>query len=75
MPGIFFLAGFALVAGSLFELLVTGETHEHGSRFIVMTFLFSTGMILLMTRVIDYVLVLVEERVRYWKKTAEKGDS
>lgn len=75
VPGVFFLSGFALVSGSLFELLVTGETYEHWSRFIVMTFLLSTGMILIMTRGLDYVLVLVEQRARYWKLTVSEDKS
>jgi glycosyltransferase involved in cell wall biosynthesis len=66
--GLFVLAGGVLVLGSFLQLLQTGETYEHWSRFIVMTFCFSTAIILLATRSIDYVLQLVRERMRYWQK-------
>ena len=61
------VAGGSLVLGSLLELLETGSTYEHWSRFIVMTSCFSTSAILLVTRCIDYVLGLVRVRVSYWQ--------
>ena len=59
-------AGGALVLGSAVELLETGHTNEHWSRYVAMTFCFSTAIILAVIRGIDYVLNLVEERLRYW---------
>ena len=61
--------GGALVLGSLLELLATGATYEHWSRFIAMTFCLSLVTVLLITRGMDYVLGLVRERVGYWQKT------
>jgi hypothetical protein len=61
------LMGFGLVASSFFELLRTGATYEHWSRFVVMSFFLSTALILLATRAIEYVLSLVEQRLQYWK--------
>jgi glycosyltransferase involved in cell wall biosynthesis len=65
------IAGGSLVVGSLLELLETGSTYEHWSRFIVMTFCFSTLTILLVTRSIDYVLGLVRVRAAYWQHLGE----
>ena len=67
-PAALFLIGGSLVLGSFLELVTTGSTYEHWSRFIVMTFCFSTAIVLLVTRSIDYVLRLVRERVLYWQR-------
>ncbi len=58
-------AGVVLVIPSFLELVRTGATYEHWSRFIAMSFLCSLALILVVTRVIDYVLQLVEERLAY----------
>jgi len=58
----------SLVLGSLLQLLETGETYAHWSRFIVMTFCLSIVTILLITRCMEYVLGLVRERVQYWQQ-------
>ncbi|MSV35728.1 MAG: glycosyltransferase family 2 protein [Bryobacterales bacterium] len=65
-------AGGSLVLGSFLQLLATGSTYEHWSRFIVMTFCFSTMIILLVARSIDYVLGLVRERAGYWQELRKK---
>lgn len=67
------MAGGSLVLGSLLELLETGSTFEHWSRFIVMTSCFFTAAILLVTRSIDYVLGLVRVRVSYWQHLGNSG--
>ncbi len=58
-------AGVALVIPSFLELVRTGATYEHWSRFIAMSFLCSLALILVVTRMIDYVLQLVAERLAY----------
>jgi hypothetical protein len=63
--------GGSLVLGSLLQLLETGSTYEHWSRFIVMTFCLGIVTILLITRCIEYVLGLVRERVLYWQQLRE----
>jgi glycosyltransferase involved in cell wall biosynthesis len=68
VPVLLCLIGGSLVLGSFLELVKTGATYEHWSRYIVMTFCFSTAVILVATRGIGYVMTLVEERVRYWLK-------
>lgn len=59
------LIGGGLVLGSFLQLLATGKTYEHWSRFIVMSFSLSSAAILLVTRGIDFLLNLVEQRVQY----------
>ncbi len=58
-------AGGALVMPSFLQLVRTGATYEHWSRFIAMTFLFSTALILVVTRAIDYVMDLVKAHLDY----------
>ncbi len=58
----------SLVLGSFLQLLETGSTYKHWSRFIVMTFWLSIVTILLITRCIEYVLGLVRERLQYWQQ-------
>src|SRR5579862_2716320 len=50
VPAILFLVGGSLVIGSFLELLATGATYEHWSRYVAMTFCFSTAILLLVTR-------------------------
>lgn len=62
--GLFLIGGF-LVMPSFKELITTGATNEHWSRFIVMSFLFSVGAILMGTRLIDYSINLLGERLQF----------
>jgi len=57
--------GVTLVVPSFLELVRTGATYEHWSRFIAMSFFCSLALILVVTRAIDYVLQLVAERLAY----------
>ncbi len=59
------LAGVILVIPSFIQLVQTGATYEHWSRFIAMSFLCSSALILVVTRAMDYVLQLVAERLVY----------
>jgi len=63
VPLTLFLVGGLLVLPSFFQLVRTGATYEHWSRFIAMTFLYSVALVLIVTRVIDSFLVLVTERL------------
>ena len=60
------LAG-ALVFRSFRELIITGATYEHWSRFIVMSFLLSIALILTVTRILDYTLSLIAYQLDYQK--------
>ncbi|HLG98213.1 MAG TPA: glycosyltransferase family 2 protein [Bryobacteraceae bacterium] len=58
-------AGAWLVVPSFIELVRTGATYEHWSRFIAMSFLCSIALILVVTRGIDYILDLLSQRLEY----------
>lgn len=64
-PLLLFTIGGALVTPSFLDLVRTGATYEHWSRFIAMSYLFSVAIILLVTRGVDYVLDLLANQVRY----------
>ena len=65
--------GGLLVLPSFLELVHTGATFEHWSRFIAMSFFWSIAIILLGTRFVDYVLMLLEAQVIYLKETQPIG--
>ncbi len=59
------LAGGYLVFPSFLELVSTGGTYEHWSRFIAMSFMMSSAVQLVFTRLFDFVLGLLSDRVDY----------
>ncbi len=61
------ISGILLVVPSFFELVRTGATYEHWSRFIVSSFLVSSALILLATWVVDYSLNLIATQLGYQK--------
>ena len=65
VPLALFLVGGILVLPSFVELIRTGATYEHWSRFIAMSCLYSIAMILMVTRVIDKILDLLADRLNY----------
>ncbi len=65
VPLVLLALGAGLVVYSFVERVTTGVTYEHWSRFIAMSFLFAVGLILSVTRVIDYFLNLVTGRLTY----------
>ena len=69
-PSVLTAVGVALVIPSFLELVRTGATYEHWSRFIAMSFFCSMALILVVTRAIDYVLQLVAERLTYLHSAA-----
>ena len=50
---------------SFLQLVRTGATYEHWSRFIAMSLCFSVAIILVTTRACDYILGLLEDRLDY----------
>jgi glycosyltransferase involved in cell wall biosynthesis len=72
LPGLCFLAGGALILASFLELLRTGATYEHWSRFVAMSFFWSIGSIFAVTRVMDYVLDLLSAQLAYERQTARR---
>jgi glycosyltransferase involved in cell wall biosynthesis len=69
LPMAMFLVGGWLVMPSFIELIRTGSTYEHWSRFIAMSSLYSCALILLVTKVFDYCLDLLAARVAYLRQT------
>ena len=65
LPSILIVVGGWLVYPSYRELVTTGATYEHWSRFIVMSFLVGTAMLLLITRGLAYILDVLGERLVY----------
>ena len=59
------LIGVILVMPSFLELVRTGSTYEHWSRFIAMSFVVSLAVVLVVTLAIDYVLDLITAQVAY----------
>jgi glycosyltransferase involved in cell wall biosynthesis len=62
---VLFMGGGLLVFPSFKELVLTGATYEHWSRFIVMSFMYSIAIILTATKIIDYSLSLLANRLDY----------
>lgn len=69
------LFGTALVLPSFKELIQTGATYEHWSRFIAMSLCWSVAFILMATKAVDYVLGLVSERVTYLRFRSSEQSS
>jgi glycosyltransferase involved in cell wall biosynthesis len=67
-PLTLFLIGALLVMPSFKELITTGATNEHWSRFMAMSFMYAVGIILIGTKLINYSLNLLAERLDYLKK-------
>ena len=65
VPAALFVFGGLLVIPSFLELVRTGATYEHWSRFIAMSVFFSFAFILLVTRAVDYAISLLAERDTY----------
>jgi len=63
--------GVLLVYNSFVQRLTTGVTYEHWSRFVAMSFLFSTAFVFIVTLIIDYVLNLINERLQYFQSYKE----
>jgi hypothetical protein len=68
IPVLLMLAGGVLVLPSFLQLVRTGATYEHWSRFIAMSFLFSLAIILMTTRACDYILDLLESRLDFLRR-------
>jgi glycosyltransferase involved in cell wall biosynthesis len=60
---LFFIGGL-FVLPSFRELIATGSTYEHWSRFIAMAFLYSIAIILIGSKIIDYFLDMVIKRLK-----------
>jgi len=64
-PPVLLLGGGLLVLPSFLELMRTGSTYLHWSRFIAMSFCWALASIISVTAVIDYVLGLLHAQLAY----------
>jgi hypothetical protein len=71
-PSVLIITGGALVLPSILERVTTGATYEHWSRYIAMSFFFSTAVILIVERILDYSLHLISERLSYQKPESDR---
>jgi glycosyltransferase involved in cell wall biosynthesis len=71
VPPILVIVGGLLVLPSFLELVRTGATYEHWSRFIAMSFCWVVASIVAVTGVIDYVLGLLGTQLAYNTRAAE----
>jgi hypothetical protein len=65
VPPLLLVGGGLLVLPSFLELVRTGSTYEHWSRFIAMSFCWVLASIIGVTAVIDYVLGLLSVQLAY----------
>jgi hypothetical protein len=63
------VGGGLLVLPSFLELVRTGSTYEHWSRFIAMSFCWVLASIIAVTAVIDYVLGLLSAQLAYNRRS------
>ncbi|HET9768505.1 MAG TPA: glycosyltransferase family 2 protein [Thermoanaerobaculia bacterium] len=73
VPLALLFAGGLLVLPSALELVETGGTYEHWSRFIVMSSCFSVAFVLAVTRLVVVTVDLVAERVAYLAEAARRA--
>lgn len=59
------LLGLFLIGDSLYNRIFMGETYEHWSRYVVMSFFVSVAFIVMATKSIEHVLKLISERLKY----------
>lgn len=65
VPPVLLLGGGLLVLPSFLELVRTGATYEHWSRFIAMSFCWVLAAIIAVTAIIDYVLALLDTQLAH----------
>lgn len=70
LPLALLFGGGLLVLPSFVQLVETGGTYEHWSRFIAMSFCFSVAFILVVTRLVVLTVDLVAERVAWLAERA-----
>jgi len=63
----------ALVAPSFVELVKTGATYEHWSRFVAASVLVGVSLTMLVTRVLDCTLDLLEARLAFLRNEPEES--
>ena len=64
-PPVLLVGGGLLVLPSFLELVRTGATYEHWSRFIAMSFCWVLAAIIAVTAIIDYILALLDTQLTH----------
>jgi len=75
IPATLMLLGVAFVAEALVHYVTTGEVYEHWSRFVVMTTLWLSAIILTVTKLMDWSLNLLAARLSFVKRTRDDNVS
>jgi len=70
IPLVLVLAGGALVVPSFLQLVRTGATYEHWSRFIVMSCFYEVALILFVTWIVNYAVGLIANQLDYLRSSA-----
>lgn len=70
VPVSLIVGGVILVWDGWMEYVTTGEVNMHWSRFVVMMLMFSLAATLLVTKILDYCLDLLAERLDYLRHEA-----
>ena len=70
VPTAFAVGGGILVLPSFLELVATGSTYEHWSRFIAMSFFLSVSIVLGVTKAIGFVIDLMGEKLEFLRGRA-----
>lgn len=65
VPVLGIILGLLLIGDSLINRLMMGETYEHWSRYVAMSFFISVAFIILATKSIEQVLNLIGSRLTY----------
>lgn len=71
VPAAIMALGAVLVLGALRQYVTTGEVTEHWSRFVAMVSCASVSAILIVTKIVDYCLNLVAERLEFLREAAD----
>jgi glycosyltransferase involved in cell wall biosynthesis len=74
-PTALIVTGSVLVLPSFLELVRTGATYEHWSRFIAMSLCFSVAIILLATRACEFILSLLDARLTFVRTRDESPNA
>ncbi len=68
---LFAIIASLLIFRSVFDRITTGATYEHWSRFVAASFFYIIAFILLISVAINYILSLIDERLRYLEETGK----
>ena len=68
------IIGVMLVGNSLIDRIVTGETNEHWSRYIAMSFFLTVSLVIWIAKGVNYILDLIGNRVEYINQLRKRNN-